>query len=852
MSNRILLIVLLSVLPIGMPVLGAESAAEVSEPDIFQIPEPEQLEAKIAELSDLSDPAGLVARELELYKSALAQLKASLRDDAAVARLQQSIDQAAERKAELDAALEEVVAASRAPPLIPGDLKLAQLEQRLDQTQADKKIAENRLAELQARVSNERQRPDQITEGLQNIKLKLLEIEKKLETAKIPDGTDSQAEAEWVALMIGQRAMRHRLERLEMERLSSGPRMEHMRIQMQIRREELKQSELLVLSLQEAITRLRSEEAEQAQAQAKRAEREAAGKHPLILAAAEENARLSAQLGTLAGRFERAVSEKERTSRELQRVRVSLDNARQQLDVIRLDETIGSLLRAQRQGLPDINRLESESAQAQEVMADARLEQFRVDEERRKLLEQQASRDGPVDGGDKQTGIGLKRELEVLSRDRLNLLEQLHATYLRFDKTLNDLEVDRTQLMVKSLEYAELLDRSLIWIPSAKSLDLDVLGEAVPELLTVLRGGNWKRVFESVGSVAAMRPLVVSLLILAIVFLLLLRTRMRDALEIMEHYVGDVALDSFYLTYKALIITILLSIPWVVLLAALGWLLKSEPHPVGDALSPILLKSAVLISMIQFARYLFIPYGLAEVHFRWNRAANTLFRRHLRWFLVFTAVILFFWISAVIGGGPGLPGQPGQNTFHDLVPGSVAVGTSVPESLVGRRGTAQGGAKARPVLALPCLSGCHRADVVPDGPAVRRLRLHGGPAPVDDQPVDLQCVAGIDPLFPGQTLDAGGGAPFAAGACPGEKAGDPGGKGGQGGSGCRRGERSGISGDGGDGHLGDRGADPATPDCSGDPDHGRCPGADLVGPDAGDHPPGRHRALGASGRLGGQ
>jgi len=642
--SRILLIVMLFVLSIRMPLLGADQVVKLSEPDPLQAPDAEQLEAKIAELSAISDSAGTVSRELEFYQSALTRLKASMRDDEAASRLKQSIDEAVDRKAELDAALKEAVSASGKPPGIPDGLNLAQLEQRLDQAQAEKNIAENKLAELQARLTNERQRPDQITEGLANIKLQLQETEKKLKTRKVPDGSVTQGEAEWIALMISQQAMRSRLNRLEMERLSSGPRTEHLKTQIEIRREELKKAEAHILAMQEALTGLRSEEAKQAQELTEQVELEAKGKHPLIQEAAKQNARLSAQLGALADRLERAVSENDQISIELKRVTRSLDNAKQQLDVIRLDQTIGALLRSQRQGLPDVNRLEKMSVRAQEAMADARLEQFRVEGERRALLDRLESKEGllaPKPGVmDEQARGGLKQELEVLFRDRLSLLERLRATHVRYDKILSDLEAARTRLIVRVMEYAELLDRNLIWIPSSKLLDLEVASEVIPELLTVLYAENWNQLFEIELSLVKKRPVTILFLALGITLLLLLRPRMRRALEFMASDIGDVTMDRFYLTFKALIITILMAIPWVLLLAVVGRMWQSEPHPIGDILSPMLLSAAVLVSMIQFSRYLFTPFGLAEVHFGWNRAANALFRRHLRWFMVFTVVMV--------------------------------------------------------------------------------------------------------------------------------------------------------------------------------------------------------------------
>ncbi|MCP3868584.1 MAG: mechanosensitive ion channel [Gammaproteobacteria bacterium] len=633
--------------------LGAEQVAEGGN-GTPQIPDIAQLEAKIKELSAIAEPDTESARELEFYQSALTHLKASQRDEAAVERYKQTIDEAADQKANLDIALRKALDAGREYLPVVDDLNLVQLERKLDQARANRKLAENKLAELQARISNERLRPGQITEAVANIELRLQEIDKELEALELADQELSGLEARFVALLVRQQALRSNMNRLEMERLSYSPRNENLKAQIELRQQEFKQSGAQVQYLQELLTSQRTEEAREALELAERAARESRGKHPLIQTAAEEITDLSEKLDRLTVRLEQAVADKQQRSGELQRMTRNLEIAKKQLDVIRLDESIGKLLRSERKRLPDLNLLEDETEQARDLLAEVHLEQFRVEDDRLLMLDRiEGKWEEPIEKPgdlDDRTWQLLRQELDTLNQNRFSLLEQLLAAYARYEQVLSDTESVRAQLMFKVEEYGELLDRSMIWIPSSKRLDLEVAGEVVIEFISVLATENWGQIFRGDFSRFTERPLAMGVLVFLLTCLFAFRGRMRLALEMMVSDIGDVTLDRFSLTLEALLLTVFLAIPWVFMLLALGWMFRAEPSPIGDILSPLLTHAGYLLGLIQLSRYLFITNGLAEVHFSWNRDANALFRRHLRWFMGFTVIMMTLLGSVMVEG----------------------------------------------------------------------------------------------------------------------------------------------------------------------------------------------------------
>lgn len=449
-------------------------------------------------------------------------------------------------------------------------------------------------------------------------------------------------------MLANQQALMSRINRLEMERLSYGPRMEQLNARINLAREALKQAESRVQSLQELMNERRAAEADRAIQDAAQAWLEASGKHRLIQSSLEENATLSGQLSALAVEIEKAARDRQRVAGKMTLIEHNLGRVKQQLDITGLDdELLGQLLRSQRKELPDVTQLQLSLEEEQRRLAGLRLEQFRLEDQRQQIAtdEQIAlllERVKPADLTEQQWQV-LAKELKKAYRDRFQLLEKLQAAYIRYEKLLSDLSLEQQSLGDKASEYAALLDRNLIWIPSANPLNLDAIKGTVGAIGWVFSGENWGEVVRGISNGLAERPFRGVLALILFVLVLSVRPSMRRDLEQMAAKVGNVSQDSFLLTLRASLYTLLLALPWVMLLAALGWMLiKSGVHPFSDAVGEGFRRSLTIFFVFQVIRYLFIPNGLAEVHFRWQPDVTALFRRHLYWLvpLLVTAVFI--------------------------------------------------------------------------------------------------------------------------------------------------------------------------------------------------------------------
>jgi len=628
--------------------LSSQAWSEEDEPltgtaAVSQGVDAKAIEARIAGFGDASllDVESKVA--LASYQAALNHLRASERDEAETSRFKQLIDSASDKKAELEEQLQQLISSSDISVGVETVFPVAELEQRLDQAQADGKLMQGRLAELEDLRANERLRREQGADKVAQTKLDLQEVESELKRLGLTSGPDAATQARQVELQSSQLALRNRLERLDMERLSRNPRKELLKLQTDLLRAQINRQNENAQRLQALLNEKRGAEAEQASLEAEQARREALGKHELIQGAARRNAELGDQLGSLTGELERALRNRERVSGNLQSIERNMSRVRRQLDISYVDDSLGKMLRDHRKELPDIHQLERRLDETRRQLAKARLKQFQLDDRRQKLLDPISALDQP--GVERPAGLNeaqwsaLRPELDKLYADGLGLIAQLESTYERYEKALGDFEEELTQQMGKVEAYAELLDRNLLWTPNARPMDRAMLMDAWSLLPVLVDKSEWRSVLQWMQGSLVKKPAKVLLVLVIALLMLLFRPRMWRTLGEIEPKVGNVTRDSFFLTFRALLISFLLAMPWVLLLAALGLLLKAEPKPIGDAISGLLITSATIFSLIQVARYLFVPNGLAEVHFRWNPALNRSCRRHLGWFVIFTVPV---------------------------------------------------------------------------------------------------------------------------------------------------------------------------------------------------------------------
>ncbi len=580
--------------------------------------------------------------ELELYRSALAKLNSAEQDEALADRYKTAVDEATDQHAQLESQLRKARQQTQETEALQLQFPLGELKQQLDQALAGHRLIQSRLSGLMTEVRKERLRPDQSASELAAAKLELEEIEQKLRKSGQPVES-----AQHSVLLASRQALKARIKRLEMERLSYEPRQALLRLQFELVQEEFLRSELLVGKLQERINQLHAKEAEITHMETKKAEQEAVGKHPLLLQEAEYNSQLSARLGELASDIEKVLQQTEQTVAESGRIRMNRERVQQHVDIVGLDESLGELLLVQSRQLPEEKKLQLTNESQRYLLSRVRVDAFRVREQQQPLADEKAL-ERHIDSTLRQAGLNPARDLAVknglqdLLRDRNNLLGKLIAEYNRYEKALSDLSFEYQQLINETGQYRKFLDRNLVWIPGVPSLRLSDLADLTAPLGWLFSAGNWSAAAKQFGQAIRHYPYRAALLLAAVIGLLLFRQRMRQELAAMAPKIGKVNQDRFRFSLLALLFTLFLALPPVLLLAGSGWLLtKGGDSDFAWIIGSTAMDVSILLLLLKGVHNLLIPKGLARVHLKWEPRTIDFFYRHLGW-LTLTLVPLAF------------------------------------------------------------------------------------------------------------------------------------------------------------------------------------------------------------------
>lgn len=625
-----------------LPAVAADETTQTAPPG-STVPSVESARAKITELEALAGQEGADTKELESYRQILEQLQQAEAEQHQAELYKQIVDNAEQQLRKLRDSLNQF-SNDQQPSALPVDLTVEELTRRYNQAQSERQQAQTQLQDLEEQRTTQRIRPENSGKELADAKRRLEETEQRLNGSV----ADQQQSTQKQLLLATQLLLKNKINRLQMERLSYTHRMDQLTVQIELAQVRLKRADVRVQQFQERLSSLQAEEAQQAQQQAEITQQQAAGKHPLIQQYANKNTALSQKLTQLATQTEAVTLELEKTVTRRDTIRQSQERVQQQISIGGLDEQQGRVLQKQRSNLPRLSDIEKSVEKRRAEIATARLESFQIEDQRQQLQAELghdlSNETQPADlTGPEWNQV--RDELRQLLENRLLLLDKVKTAYGRYEKAQTDLSTEQLQLYDRVAQYSELLDRHLLWIPSTTRISADTFRHAIEGIGWFFSVPNWRNAAEGIVTGLERYPYRVIILLIVLGLLLGKRRKMRQRLAQIAPSVGNVTKDSFKITVNTFVITLLLALPWPLLMAALGWwLTKGSDHSFIVALSIGLRRVAVFFLIIQIVRYLFIKNGLAEVHFRWNPTHGKMFRRHMRW-LVAALVPLGFTVG---------------------------------------------------------------------------------------------------------------------------------------------------------------------------------------------------------------
>jgi potassium-dependent mechanosensitive channel len=285
-------------------------------------------------------------------------------------------------------------------------------------------------------------------------------------------------------------------------------------------------------------------------------------------------------------------------------VRANLDAVREVIKSKASGSEVGDVLREARQRAPVLVDLENNVRLRESLLAKERVETVRL----------------------------LERKRHAESLDAQETLDQHIGLHEQYVTALVATHESAQTLSTNAEELIAYLDGHLLWLRSADPISPDALRAVSESAAWLFHPQTWSDSWSALRTRAVDHSFLTSLIALALIALVAVRVKLRKALPGLASAVGRVSTDSFMLTVRALIYTLLLSLPIPLLLIGLSVLLGSNSHNADvRAIGQGLQAAGGVYLLLDFARQLCRSNGLAEVHFRWNDRARKVLRSNLRW-----------------------------------------------------------------------------------------------------------------------------------------------------------------------------------------------------------------------------
>jgi len=585
----------------------------------------ETIQDRIAQVQASTELAEPVKTELlSLYRQALDQLTVAENWTAKIAELDEGRDRAADLLRDAKARLDQATTrpATQPAPVLAPEETLEELVQKLSVREQDLRTAQDVVRRLDEEAGNRSARKAALPDLQAEANQRLQGIEKGL-AAPPPAGTSPQiAIARRTQLLAQKRATEQEIGAYQAELAFYDARDPVLASRRELARIDAAAAQAEVAAWQKVVNQRREAEIERQKQQAERELRQAPGAIRELL---EQNAQLAEEWAALGDRIK--TLQKEYNAVGALNATLSKEfsdfQKRMQEDPEILAEIIGPDMRRKRSELAPLRKYQHEARALRQELARAARSSERVSEELLELasldaqVSTQLGRIPATTGLDRQK---LEQRIRELYTARRDTLKQMQADYRAYVKDLGDLLEAETRLLVKVAQFQGFIDQHILWLRSTVPLHRARLPEDWPD-----RQQRVAAVGRALLNDVMAGPAVYGLGLAVLAALLGVRRRLAAALRHLGKQAARPLSDSYGLTVRALACTLLLSLPWALLLWFLGWrtgLAVAGGGPAlydqGQALARALGTTAVVLWTLTLTRHLCRPAGLADVHFRWD------------------------------------------------------------------------------------------------------------------------------------------------------------------------------------------------------------------------------------------
>ena len=601
---------------------------------------PELIETKLNELQtnrSLSEEAR--NRLLEQYRAILSQLKELEVFNQSVVRYRDILNSAPGQIAAINTQIEQIRAqhATDPPVHLPKNADLQEIERLLAAKIAELNTIQTQLADLPKRIEDVNRQPATARTRLNAINIELEQVNQELGQPIAGTSPDAEQQArQWLSLSRRDR-LRAETQMLEQQLASFNLRLDLAKAQYELAQYQLQQVQTQRTWLDSQADRLRRIEAEQVRDETLATERALEDAHPLLRSIATANSALGENISQLARDLERVTEQQVTVEQRRTRIEQNFRDARERLEVAGLNRALGQVLIEQRAQLPSTRSLRRDRNERADRIAEASLNLIRLREERRHFQETEQqlsqllnSQTQELPKATQQKMQAQLRELLAQQRELIHRVITLQDNHLR---ALAQLDDQATRLFHVVERYDTFLAERLLWVRNIAPITEQNLAPLPGALLWLVHPQHW---LEIATILVAPGPLTATvpfwLLLLVVAGLVVWSRRLRQMIRHCAEPLRRVTTDRFVFTLKALALTLVLALPWPLLLYGLGWRLSTalESSVFTSAIAQALMQVSLVLYYLRAFMLICLTGGVADRHFRWRADTMSLLQRDFR------------------------------------------------------------------------------------------------------------------------------------------------------------------------------------------------------------------------------
>lgn len=333
-------------------------------------------------------------------------------------------------------------------------------------------------------------------------------------------------------------------------------------------------------------------------------------------------------------------------------------------DGVKLSQAGGQLLRDQRAKLPRVAQLRGELTKRTNQKNDISFRRFEA-MQRQKTLEQLDSIVGSylqqVSPEDRGAAAPVVRNL---LESQVKYLQSYIENLDKLDAELGELISAKVRLRETTEQFRDFIAERDLWIRSCQPLWTTPVG--LGELKTLktqwrpfylapainavgwsLNPINWLQALDDLRGATYRRPLNAIAIGLAFLLLLYAQQQARRQIKQLGIEAAKKTCTEFLPSLRAVWLTVIVALPWPLLMWGIGWLLEGPliEAEFTLALSQSIRTTAWILLLTEFFRQSCRSEGLAEAHLGWPRVALLQLRRYLRWIPIIIAPLVFWFVG---------------------------------------------------------------------------------------------------------------------------------------------------------------------------------------------------------------